>query len=419
LTFCESWRYNERQFFRDTGNLSKDRTMQTEIQYNFDAVIDRHHTNSVKWDFCKCCFGTEDVLPMWVADMDFMAPPEVIAAIQKAATHGIYGYSEMPDSYNEAITGWTSRRHGWKVDREWLSYTPGVITGLNVAIQTFTRPGDEVVLQSPVYPPFFASIRNNGRRVIDNTLLYDGSEYQIDFDDLEAKITERTRMFALCNPHNPVGRVWKPEELERIAEICLRHDLLIFSDEIHSDLVYPGYRHIPVASLGPEVAERTITGIAPSKTFNIAGLKASVIITSNGKLKEEFDRAQENTFGLYNANIFAITALEAAYAHGEPWLEQLLSYLEENVSYARRFFSRHIPVIQAPQPQGTFLMWLDFSATGLRGDELTEKVFCDARVGMNDGRSFGDAGNGFMRLNIGCPRSVLEEGLNRLRATFG
>jgi cystathionine beta-lyase len=276
-----------------------------------------------------------------------------------------------------------------------------------------------VVLQSPVYPPFFNSIENNGRRVVDNTLRYSERGYEMDLELLESQIDGNTKMLALCSPHNPVGRVWSRKELEGVAEIVLKHDLLVFSDEIHGDLIYSEAEHIPFASLSPEIAERTITGIAPSKTFNIAGLKASVIITANESLRRKFDTAQERTFGLYNANTFAICAAEAAYREGEEWLEALLEYLEENRDYALDRLDRELPEIKVAKPEGTFLLWLDCNAFGLSPGELYETVSCEGRVGLNDGRSFGPGGEGFLRLNIGCPRSVLAEGLDRLTGVLG
>ncbi len=385
---------------------------------DFDVVIDRKETNSVKWDFCNCCADADDILPMWVADMDFQAPPEVVETVSQAAAHGVYGYSEMSSGYYESIVNWISGRHKWGIETDWLSYSPGVITALNVAIQAFTAPGDKIILQAPVYPPFFASILNNGRRVVNNRLVYRNGRYEIDFDNLEKSIDTRTRMLLLCSPHNPVGRVWTREELRRLAEIALRHNLLVFADEIHCDLVYREFAHIPFASLGPDVADITITGMAPSKTFNIAGLKASAIVTPNPQLRLAFDQAQERTFGLYTANTFAIAAAEAAYRHGGPWLDQLMAYLGENLAFALDHLEKNLPGVSAPRPEGTFLMWLDFSQLGLSQQELRDKVFCEARVGLNDGVTFGPGGEAHMRLNIGCPRSILAEGLARITGVF-
>jgi cysteine-S-conjugate beta-lyase len=358
------------------------------------------------------------MLPMWVADMDFRSPPEVMEAVLRVAGHGVYGYSQMPSSYYEAIVAWLHNRHGWDVSPQWLSYSPGVITGMNVAIQTFTAPGDRVVIQTPVYPPFFASIRNNGRGIVDNGLVLENKAYTMDFDQLERSIDAHTRMLLLCSPHNPIGRVWSEIELHRLAEIVLRHDLLVFADEIHGDLAFPGYRHIPFASISPEIAKRTITGIAPSKTFNIAGLKASVIVTESPQLKRAFDQAQQRVFGLYTANIFAIAAAEAAYRFGGPWLDGALEYLAENVQYVQQRLERDLPGVTSVRSEGTFLMWLDFSRLGMSHEALRETIFCGAQVGLNDGLSFGAAGDQHMRINIGCPRSMVAEGLSRIAAVL-
>lgn len=387
----------------------------TSPAFDFDTVIDRRRTNSVKWDFCDCCEGEDDILPMWVADMDFSAPPAVVEAIRTVAGHGIYGYSAMPDSYYEAIESWCGRRYGYRVSRDQLSYTPGVITGLNMVIQAFTNPGDGVVITPPVYPPFFSSVRSNGRRLVEIPLSLQPDGYRIDFDHLESRIDAGTKLLVLCSPHNPVGRVWSRGELERLAEIALRHGLLIFSDEIHADIVYPGAEHTVLASLAPEVADITFTGIAPSKTFNIAGLKASVIVTANQRRRHDFDAIQAAGFGLYNANIFAIRALEVAYREGEPWLEALLAYLVKNLAFAVDFITRELPGVRVVAPQGTFLLWLDFSELGLEQEQLRQLVFCNAKVGLNDGLSFGESGCCHMRLNFGCARSVLREGLMRLK----
>ena len=384
-------------------------------EFDFDTVIDRRRTNSVKWDFCDCCEGEDDILPMWVADMDFAAPPMVVQAVREVADHGIYGYSQMPDSYYEAIESWCARRYHYLVSREQLSYTPGVITGLNMVIQAFTNPGEGVVIMPPVYAPFFASIHSNGRRLIECPLLHGADGYEIDFDDLERCIDAGTKLLVLCSPHNPIGRVWTREELEHVAEIALRHGLLVFSDEIHADIVYAGSEHTAFASLAPEVAQITFTGLAPSKTFNIAGLKASVIATANPRRHHDFEAMQASSFGLYNANIFAIRALEVAYREGEPWLAALLDYLAENLALAVDFVKRELPGVRVVAPQGTFLLWLDFSRLGLDQEQLRQLVFCNAKVGLNDGLSFGAAGRGHMRLNFGCARSVLCEGLARLK----
>ncbi len=384
------------------------------MDFDFDHVVNRRHTNSIKWDFPIPGCRHEDPLPMWVADMDFPAPPMVREAIQSVAQHGIYGYTGPPPSYFEAITNWCRLRYGYSPDESAILYTPGVITGLNIAIQTFTEPGDEIVLQPPVYPPFFASVRNNNRRIINNRLIADGRSYSMDLDHLRSAITPRTRMLVLCSPHNPVGRVWSEAELRALGEICLEHDLFVFADEIHADLVYPEARHVTFASLSPELAARTITGIAPSKSFNIAGLKASVIIAENPRLKAELDRAHQRIFGLYNANTFAVTALEAAYRHGAPWLDALLSYLDGNRRRVAAFIADQLQGVSTTLPEGTFLMWLDFRALRLSQAQLCDVLYNTAGVLLNSGADFGPGGEGFMRLNIGCPQALLMEGLKRL-----
>ncbi len=380
----------------------------------FDEIIDRHGSNSLKWDTSGYGMGKNDILPMWVADMDFAAPQPVIQAMQEVAAHGIYGYSDFPGEFYESIIHWCSVRHGFQIERDWISWLPGVIPGLCMSIQAFTKPGDEVIIQTPVYPPFFDSIRNNGRTVVENPLAETDNGYVMDIDHLNSCIGPRTRMIVLCSPHNPVGRVWTREELETVAEIACRHNLIVFSDEIHGDIVYDQHRHLPFASLSKEVSDRSITGFAPSKTFNIAGLKASVIVTANRRMKQEIDHIRAAAFGISSTSNFAIRALQAAYQQGGPWLNALLPYLESNARYACNHIARKIPQIKTNQPEGTFLLWLDFRNLGMDQENLRQLVTGRARVELNDGVDFGNTGNGFMRLNFGCPRSFLEDGLNRL-----
>lgn len=359
------------------------------------------------------------MLPMWVADMDFQAPPAVLERMRRAVDHGIFGYTAVPPEVWDTVAQWTERRYGWNVEPRWMSYTAGVITGLNIAIQTFTRPGEKIVIQPPVYPPFSNSVLSNGRRLVNNPLILDAEGvYRIDVDHLRSVVDKDTRMIVLCNPHNPVGRAWTRAELEAVAEIALERDLLVFSDEIHADLLLHDQPHVPFARLGPEVAERTITGIAPSKTFNIAGLKASVIITPNEKLRNDFDAAQARTFGLYEANSFAIVGMQAAYGEGEPWLEAVLEYLRGNRDEALEFMARRLPHVRVSPPDATFLLWLDFSTFGMLHDEVARILTEEARVILNDGRAFGPGGDNHFRLNFGCPRSMLTSGLDRLACAF-
>lgn len=384
-----------------------------------DEIVDRRNTNSIKWDTVAQTRGDRDVLPLWVADMDFRVPPAVLSAMAEAVDHGIFGYAGIPDDAWSAVAAWIGRRYSWDVPVEWLSYTAGVITGLNVAIQTFTRPGEKIVIQPPVYPPFHNSVIANGRRLVYNNLVRDShGSYRMDLAHLDSCIDSDTRMLVLCSPHNPVGRAWTREELANLADLCVERDILLFSDEIHADLLLDGRKHCSIASLGEEIASRTITGIAPSKTFNIAGLKASVIITPDGAMRHAFDRAQQNTFGLYEANTFAVVGMQAAYTHGEEWLGSVLEYLRDNRDFAMDYLSSNVPGITVAAPEATFLFWLDFTRTGLTHDEVAHKLKEEAHVILNDGRSFGLNGEGHFRLNFGCPRKTLEDALHRISEVF-
>ncbi len=382
-------------------------------KYDFDSILDRRQTCSLKWEFCEQVLGVPEVIPMWVADMDFPAPPEVVEAVIKRARHGAYGYPFIPRSFWSAIIDWMKVRHSWEVKREWLSRCQGVVPALNICVQTYTAPGDKIIVQSPVYYPFFSAVENNGRRVVRNPLRFENGRWSMDFDDLRKKIDRRTRMLILCSPHNPVGRVWRREELEPLTEICRQHDLLIVSDEIHAEHVYRGHRHIPTASLSPEIAARTITLTAPSKAFNIAGLTTSVVIIPNQRLMTMY-RTQLENLGLTVNNIFGLVALEAAYSHGAAWLEELVAYLEDNMDYARRYFEEHIPQIKFLKPEGTYLALLDCRELGLSQKELNEFFLKKARVYFDEGPVFGPELEGFERMNLACPRKILAEALRRI-----
>jgi len=385
------------------------------MRYDFDAVIDRRNTGSLKWDYPERALGHKDVIPMWVADMDFPAPRQVIDAIRARAEHGAYGYPLTPPSYWAAIQSWMKTRHNWEVKKEWLSKSPGVVPALSLCVTAFTHPGDKIVVQTPVYYPFFAAIKHNGRRIVRNPLRTENGRWVMDFDDLERKIDPRTRLLILCSPHNPVGRVWRREELNRLAEICAARDVLIVADEIHADLVYTGYKHFPLASLSEEVAKRTITLTAPSKTFNTAGLTTSVVISSNPRLLNLFNTEAANA-GLTMGNIFGIVALEAAYAHGAEWLDQLLPYLEENVNAAQRFFEARVPRIKFTRPEGTYLALLDCRGLGLEQKALNDFFLRKAGVYFDEGTLFGDELAGFERINLAAPRAVLVQALERIEA---
>ena len=384
------------------------------MNYDFDQIIDRQNTGSIKCDFNQRFFGREDILPLWVADMDFQAPEAVIKALVNRAQHGIYGYSDGMEGYYKAIIDWMQERHGWEIQQDWITFSPGVVPALNELVRSLTKPGDKILLQSPVYPPFFQAIRNHGREVVNSELMLDNGRYTMDFADLEEKFASGVKMMILCNPHNPVGRVWDRGELERLGQLCMAHDILVISDEIHGDLIYEGYQHIPFASLSPELTAQSIVCTAPSKTFNLAGLQTSNLIIPNPKYRQAY-QASLNLTGIHHPNVFGITAMEAAYKYGGDWLNQLMNYLKGNVEFLMSFLDRELPQIQAVQPEGTYLIWLDFRALGMEAKALQKFLVHKAGVGLNAGYLFGPGGEGFERLNLGCPRSILEDGLIRIR----
>lgn len=389
------------------------------MKYNFDSIIDRTDTHSEKWDGRAQVFGRADVLPLWVADMDFPAPAPVVAAVAKRAAHGIYGYTARPDALSAAVMDWTATRHGWNLKQDWLIHTPGVVPAINMAINAFTRPGEGILIQPPVYPPFFRTIANNDRRIVQNPLQYENGRYTINYADLEAKLDQGVKMLVLCSPHNPVGRVWSRDELARLGELCLRREVVIVSDEIHSDIVFPGNAHIPLATVSESLARCTVTCIAPSKTFNVAGFSASVTIIPDQGLRARF-RDIIKRWGMGSGNIFGMTAMEAAYRHGANWLDQLLAYLNENAILVAEYLRKNIPPLKTVRPEGTYLAWLDCRELAIDQAALGRLMIETAGVGLNDGLDFGEEGRGFMRLNFGCPRSILLEGLQRIeRAVEG
>jgi len=381
--------------------------------WSFDAIVNRENTGCRKWDGRKTVFGTDDVLPMWIADMDFQSPPAVIEALKKCAAHGVYGYPLHSETYYSAIMNWMEQRYGCPIEREWILDTPGVVPAINLAIQAFTRPCDKIIIQPPVYPPFYSTIVKNRRQVVENPLVVENGRYVMDFRDLEKKMQLGIKMLILASPHNPVGRIWTKDELQTLANLCLRHNVLILSDEIHGDFIFKGHRYIPMRSLSPEIARSTITCIAPSKSFNIAGLKTAVTIISNRKLRELFHDALE-AIHIADGNIFGIAALEAAYRYGGEWLDDLQNYLEENSNFLTQFIKNNIPGIRMIKPEGTYLAWLDCQELGLTQPELRDFFVQKAKVGLNDGLAFGRQGEGFMRLNFGCPRETLRDGLERI-----
>ncbi len=383
-------------------------------KYDFDRIIPRTGTNSVKYDGVLPTFGSEDVVPLWVADMDFRCPEPVVEALRKRVDHGIYGYTFIPESYYESLAGWLEKRYQWVISREWVVFSPGVVAALHLAVNAFTRPGDGVIVQPPVYFPFFSAVKENDRRLIYNRLKREGSRYTIDWDDLREKAGMGARMLLFCHPHNPVGRCWTAGELETLAEICQEYDLLLLSDEIHADLTLPGFSHLPMAALNREIAGRTITCVSASKTFNLAGLATSAVIISNDGLREKFQLFCKKVH-TGTGNLFGYVAAEAAYRYGEEWLNQLLEYLSENIMFARDFFRKYIPAIEPIPTEATYLMWLDCRKLGFSSDELGDFMVKQAGIGLNNGAMFGPGGEGFMRLNVACPRALLEKALTRLR----
>ncbi|TYB30281.1 MAG: putative C-S lyase [Candidatus Mcinerneyibacterium aminivorans] len=386
-------------------------------EYNFDEIVNRTNTNSIKWDYYKKFMNIKkDLLPMWVADMDFKAPPEVIKALEQRASHGIYGYSGKPESYYDSIISWVDKRYNWKIKKEWIVYTPGIVPAINMAIDKFTEPGDGIVVQKPVYFPFFQSVNNQDRRVVDNKLVIENGKYVMDFNDLENKVNENTKMILLCSPHNPVGRVWKEEELKKLGDIAKKYDLMVFSDEIHADLILNDNQHISFASLSDDLAKRTITGFSPSKTFNIAGLYASAIVIPDESIRDKFKEII-NRYHLYHTNCFAIEGLEAAYRYGEKWLDELLDYLEKNIELTKKVL-KDIKKLNMIEPEGTFLVWLDFRKFNLTHEEITNIIINEAGLLLNDGKMFGANGEKFMRLNIATPQKKLKKGLEKLKNAF-
>lgn len=382
------------------------------MKYNFDEVISREGTNCEKFDARTQIFGRADVIPMWVADMDFAAPPAVVEAIRKRAEHPILGYSYRSDNYWQSIIGWVDRHSGWKIQREWLDFTPGVVSGIVYALRAFTEPGDRIVIQPPVYHPFARQIRLNDRVVVNNPLRETNGHYEIDFEDLDRKLAG-AKVLLMSSPHNPTGRVFTREELTRIGQLCVKHDVLILSDEIHGDIVYAPQKFIHIASIDDSIAARTLTFIAPSKTFNIAGLSTSVSIVPNPVLNQ---RLQEEYAKMHadQGNIFGAVALEAAYTHGDEWLEQLLQYLKGNVDYVCNFLQERIPSIHCVPPQGTYLMWLDFREWGMTHEEIYQFLIDKAGWSVNEGSMFGEEGRGWMRVNIATQRSVLKQAMEQL-----
>lgn len=381
------------------------------MKYDFNEIIPRRHTNSYKWDSAT----DEDVLPLWVADMDFRTAPPVVEALQKRVEHGIFGYTKVPSAYYEAITNWFARRHGWQIDKDWIIYTSGVVPALSAIIKALTKPGDRVLVQTPVYNCFFSSIRNNNCEVVDNPLIYTNRTYHIDFTNLERLTADpNVKLMLLCNPHNPAGRVWTREELTRLGEICLRNNVIVVADEIHCELVYPGHTYTPFASISKTFLMNSVTCTSPSKAFNLAGLQIANIISADEEVRIRIDKAI-NINEVCDVNPFGVEALMAAYNNGEEWLEELKHYLAENYSYLKEYFNEHLPQFPVTTLEGTYLVWVNCSVLQQRSKDIVETLLKEEKLWANEGSMYGEAGNSFIRINIACSREVLTDGLNRLK----
>ena len=385
--------------------------------YDFHQKIDRENTSSVKWGWNQEIFGEADILPMWIADMDFSPPLEVKNALQERINHGIFGYTYTPSSTPEAIQQWLQKRHNWTIDTHSILYSTGIVPAIATAIQAFTAEGDKIMIQSPVYSPFNEMIKKNHRTVINTPLKLANNRYEIDFGEFERSLKDGVKAFLLCSPHNPGGRVWTKEELQTIGELCIKYDCLILSDEIHSDLVFKPHLHIPIASLNHQLKERTVTFIAPTKTFNIAGLQASAVVIASEELRNAYKSIQDQQ-GFSNLNMFGISGMEAAYRHGEAWLEELLAYLQESLQIATKFIRENVPGVTVIEPDGTYLLWLDCRAFNLSDEELRERLVKKGKLGLESGAKYGPGGEGFVRMNIACPHETLRDGLNRLKIAF-
>ena len=384
---------------------------------DFDRILERRGTSSLKWDFGRQFVGKDDLLPLWVADMDFEAPPEILNAIRARVDHHLYGYTLEPESWFEAAGSWLLRRHGWRVEREWMTASPGVIPALVAVILALSEPGDGVVIQPPVYHPFPLRIRANGRRVVENPLRCTNGSWEMDLDGLEHVGDERTRLIVLCSPHNPVARVWNRPTLQRLVEICARRGIIIVSDEIHHDIVMQGYHHLPIASL-PGAAPITVTLTAATKSFNLAGLGGSLTIVADGRLRA---RVQETHHALFAgaANAPGVAAAEAAWRHGERWLDGMREYVRGNFLFLVERLAERLPAVKPFPLEGTYLAWLDMRGLGLSDDQVIEKLRAPGGLWLDEGRKFGRGGEGFQRLNLACPRAILSDALERLVRTLG
>jgi len=385
------------------------------MTWNFDDVPAREGTNSIKYDLRKETFGDADVIPMWVADMDFRTPGFILNALRKRAEHDIMGYSFRPQKYFSSIINWVKERHGWDIEKEWICFSPGIVPALNFCTLAYTCQGDGIIIQPPVYHPFYPAVESHGRKLVHNRLKENEGNWEMDFDSLIECVQQKPKMIMISNPHNPVGRAWSAEELSKLVAVCLENNIIILSDEIHCDLILPEFRHTPIASISPEAASITVTCIAPSKTFNLAGLSTSSVIISNPELRKKFTSVTESLH-ITGGNIFGNEASVAAYSEGKEWLDNLLEYLESNTLYISDYCNNYIPSIIPARLEATYLQWLDCRKLGMKGKELHEFFVFRAGVGMNEGSTFGPGGEGFMRMNIACPRRTIKKALEQIEA---
>ena len=386
-------------------------------KYDFDTLIDRKPYHTIKYGILEKKYGDKDLFPMWVADMEFPTPDFAIEGIKKRLEHPILGYSLKPDAYFEAIKNWQAKRNNWHIEKDWIQSSSGVVPSLAYLLMAVTEPNDKVIIQPPVYHPFALTVKSNNRRLVENPLKVVNGKYEMDFDDLRNKIDKETKALLFCNPHNPVGRVWTKEELQELGNICVENNIIIISDEIHSDLIHPGYKHIPMASFSKEISMQTITTFAPSKTFNLAGVLSSVVVSENPSYRKAYDRLSQQ-FHFFIDNILGTHALIAAYQEGEDWLEQVMSYIHDNYLFAKEFFSKNMPEVVVHDLEGTYLLWLDYNKVFETEEQLQDYFLKKAKVAPNFGIDFGETGKGFARINLAAPRKFIEKGLDKLLKNY-
>ncbi|MDD2798685.1 MAG: PatB family C-S lyase [Bacteroidales bacterium] len=387
------------------------------MKYNFDEIIDRKGTSAYKVDLLKARYGTDDLLPLWVADMDFKSPDFILEAIRERANHEILGYTVRNQDFFEPMVKWVEKKHDWIMNPNWMGFSPGILPAIALSINAFTNPGDKIIIQPPIYPPFMSIVKNNHREVVFNQLLLEDGRYKMDFDGLESLIDEKTKMILLCSPHNPGGRIWSKDELIKLAEICARKNVLVISDEIHADLALKGNKHYLFPTVSEHAFNNSITLIAPSKTFNIAGLVTASYIIPNESIRLKFQRQIESA-EIASGNIFAYTAARAAYQKGEDWLSQMMEYVQGNIDFVTEFIKENLPKIKPMIPEASFLIWLDFRQLDISDYELRKILINESKLAFNDGPSFGPGGEGFQRINVGCSRELLREAMDRLKTTF-